>query len=371
MLRMGVTTALGGNCGENHMDPIAYLDQLDREGGYINMGLMAGHIYYRCRAGHTDKYTPLTEPELSHLTALLQEALAGGCMGISFGIRYVPGIDERELLACAALCRPSGKLISAHVRDDAGHVFGAMQELIGVCEALQVPCQVSHIGSMGGFGQMKGVLALIDLCREKQLDVTADCYPYYAFSTGIGETTYDDGFLERYNTDYSAIEICEGTYRGQRCTQEIFQQLRRDAPQTLTVCSVMKPEDVDLAVLHPAVMIASDGLLDRGQGHPRASGTFPRFISRYVRTGRMTLYDAVNKMTALPAAKLGLGQKGRLNKGADADLVIFDPEKIEDRATFDQPMAAPDGIDAVLIGGQIAMDHGAVINGRLGRAVRG
>ncbi len=370
MLRMGVTTALGGNCGENYMDPADYLDDLDRNGGWINMAMMAGHGYFRQKAGHRDKYTPLTETELTGTTALLQEALDSGCMGVSFGIRYIPGIDERELAACVSLCRSSGGLVSAHIRDDAQHVFGALEEIIQVCEKFDVPLQVSHIGSMGGFGQMKEVLEMIGLCRERQLDVTADCYPYYAFSTGIGETTYDDGFLERYGTEYAAIEICEGAYQGQRCTPELFRQLRQDAPQTLTICHVMKPEDVDLALMDPAVMIASDGLLNRGQGHPRAAGTFPRFIRNYVRTGRISLYDAVNKMTTLPAAKLGLTGKGRLNKGADADLVIFDPEKIEDRATFEHPTAAPAGIDEVLIGGRIALRGGEAVNGRLGRAVR-
>ena len=132
----------------------------------------------------------------------------------------------------------------------------------------------------------------------------------------------------------------------------------------------MKPEDVDLALLHPNILLASDGLMDNGQGHPRAAGTFPRFLAQYVRTGRISLDDAIAKMTALPAARLGLTNKGTLRRGADADVVVFDLERIQDRASFDQPNAAPEGLDYVLINGEVAMDHGRIVRAGLGRSVR-
>ena len=176
MLRMGVTTAIGGNCGDNYMDPIAYLDELDAKGGPINMGLCAGHTYFRNKAGHTDKYTEITEEELSKMTVMMKEALDKGCIGVSFGIRYVPGINEHEMLECGKLCQPSQKLVSAHVRNDAQYIFGAMQELINIGEKLNVPVQVSHVGSMGGFGQMIQMLEIIDAYKASGYDVTADCY---------------------------------------------------------------------------------------------------------------------------------------------------------------------------------------------------
>lgn len=370
MLRMGVTTAIGGNCGDNYMEPADYLDELDSKGGPINMGLFAGHTYFRNKAGHTDKYTEVTDKELTDMTKMMDEALDKGCVGVSFGIRYVPGINEKELLECGKLCVKSNKMVTAHVRNDAEFIFGAMQELINIGEKLNVPVQVSHIGSMGGFGQMREMLQIIDAYKANNYDVTADCYPYYAFSTRIGETTYDDGFLERYGTDYSVIEVCEGKYKGKRCNEQIFKELREEAPHTITVCHVMKPEDVDMALLHPNVMLASDGLLNSGQGHPRAAGSFPRFIKNYVKTGKLPLYDAINKMTAMPARKLGLQKKGRLNKGADADIVIFDTDRIEDTATFDKPVEYPKGIDYVLISGEIALRDNEVINARLGKSVR-
>lgn len=370
MLRMGVTTAIGGNCGDNYMDPIAYLDELDANGGPINMGLCAGHTYFRNKAGHTDKYTEINKEELEKMTIMMKDALDKGCIGVSFGIRYVPGINEKEMLECGKLCQSSQKFVSAHVRNDAEYIFGAMQELINIGEKLNVPVQVSHVGSMGGFGQMTQMLEVIDAYKASGYDVTADCYPYYAFSTRIGETTYDDGFLERYDTDYSVVEVCEGKYKGQRCTEEIFRELREKAPETITVCHVMKPEDVDLALIHPNVMLASDGLLNQGQGHPRASGTFPRFIKNYVKTGRISLYDAINKMTTMQAKKLGLKNKGRLSKGADADIVIFDLDKIADNATFDNPVEYPSGIEYVIIAGEVALKGNQVVSGTLGKSVR-
>lgn len=370
MLRMGVTTAVGGNCGINTLDPARYLDLMDRDGGPVNMALLAGHTYLREAAGHTDKYTPITGDELKRLQILTQQALDCGCFGVSYGIRYVPGLNEREMLETAKFCQGTGKFIAAHVRDDADAIFTAVEELAHIGKVLDLPVQNSHVGSMGGFGQMERLLEMLDRDRSAGLDIASDCYPYHAFSTRIGETTYDDGFLERYRADYSVIEVCEGRYKGRRCTEEIFRELRAQAPRTLTVCHVMKPEDVDMALLHPNVLLASDGLMDNGQGHPRAAGTFPRFLKEYVRTGRLGLYEAVRKMTALPAQRLGLTSKGTLAPGADADVVVFDLERACDRATFDQPLLPPEGIEHVFIGGAHAVSGGQVVRDDLGRAVR-
>jgi len=197
-----------------------------------------------------------------------------------------------------------------------------------------------------------------------------DCYPYFAFSTRLGTPTYDPGWLDRYHCDYDVLEFCEGKYKGQRATKETFDEMRRDFPQCITVCYVMKEEDVRLAFRHPAVMLASDGLLSSGQGHPRASGSFPRFLAEFARTGNLSLYDAVNKMTAMPAARLGLANKGRLNVGADADITIFDFSKIRDHATFAEPTLSPEGIDYVLIGGQVAARDCQIVKNNCGKAVR-
>lgn len=370
MLRMGVTTAIGGNCGQNCCDPGDYLDKVDQSGAAVNVGMLAGHEYFRECAGAMDKYAPTTAAQRESMAENIAAALDRGCMGVSYGIRYIPGIDMEELAATAAPCVKDGKFIAAHIRSDAEEVFRSARELLDTGRALGLPVELSHIGSMAGFGQMERFLAQVDEYRQGGLDVSCDCYPYYAFSTTIGSATYDEGWRDRYHCGYDVVELCEGKYKGQRCTKEIFGELRRDEPKCLTVCYVMKQEDVDMAFRHPNVMLASDGLLSHGQGHPRAAGTFPRFLSKFVRAGKLSLEDALRRMTVMPADKLGLGQKGRLSVGADADIVIFDAQRIDDRASFQSPDTAPEGIDLVLIGGETALENGRIVRRDLGRAIR-
>ena len=371
MLHMGVTTAVAGNCGENKYHPADYLDLVDRDGAPVNVAMLAGHGFFRHEAGCLDRYAPATASQRDRMAGEIREALQRGCIGVSFGIRYEPGMDARELTETAAAVRGTGKLVSAHVRDDAARIFAATREFLDAGLPLETPLQVSHIGSMAGFGQMAEFLSLIDEYRRIRSDILCDCYPYDAFSTGLGSATYDEGWLERYGCDYSVLELCLPEYEGQRCTEKLFRRVRRELPDTMTVCHVMRQADVDLAYRHEAVMVASDATLDHGRGHPRACGTFPRVLSRYVRSGVLTLDDAIRRMTVLPAAQLGLGNKGRLSEGADADVVIFDPEQICDRATFTDPLTPPAGIGRVLIGGKPVLRDGEILDRRAGKAVRG
>lgn len=370
MLRMGVTTVLGGQCGENVYDPGDYLDLVERDGAPVNVAMLAGHGYYRSVSGCTDKYAPATRLQRKVMAEGIGRALERGCFGVSYGIRYVPGIDMAELAETAEPCRKAGKLIAAHIRSDAEEVYDAAREFMDTGVGIGIPVQLSHIGSMAGFGQMKEFLKMVDEYKMNGLDVSCDCYPYYAYSTSIGATTYDEGWMDRYDCDYDVIELCEGPYKGQRCTKEIFEEMRRDFPGCLTVCHVMRPDEVDGAFRHPNVMLASDGILSRGQGHPRAAGAFPRLYAEFVRTGKLDLYKAVSMMTSEPAAKMGLASKGRLNVGADADVVIFDLETIQDGGTFSDPIRSPKGIDYVFIGGEIAAKDCRVVQKNLGKAIR-
>lgn len=370
-LHMGVTSALGGNCGNNAFaSPSEYLDLIDRQGIPVHLGLFAGHTDARLRAGGEDKYAPIDGTVLNRMLAELERELEAGCAGISFGIKYTPGTTFSELLEVCSLCKKLNKPISAHIRDDAAGVYDAAREIAEVARLLGIQAEISHIGSMAGFGQMDETLQMLDEYVLNGTNLGVDCYPYDAFSTEIGETTYDEGWLERYHTTYSSIELCDGEFKGQRCTEETFRKLRREAPGTITVCHVMKPEEVDSALLHPNVVLATDGFLHNGQGHPRAAGTFPRFLKNYVLTGKISLDDAIAKMTSIPAQKFKLENKGRISAGADADLVIFDPERIADTSAYEDPVSPPDGIDFVLIGGETALEKGTVVNRSLGRSLR-
>lgn len=367
MLRMGVTTVLGGNCGDNVLPPKEYFEAV-REGLPVNLCLLAGHGDARRLAGVTDRYAAPTPEQITKMAEILKEWIADGCFGVSYGIRYSPGITEEELRRTAEVCRQEKLLIAAHLRDDADYIFDALEEFLAVARAHDLPCQVSHLGSMGGYGQMEEVLSILEDQREKGLDVMADCYPYSAFSTTIGATTYDPGFLERYRCGYDAIVLCGGEYDGQRCTEELFHTLRREAPGTITVAHVMLTEDVDMCLRHRLVMPASDGLMEGGHGHPRAAGTFPRFLKEY--KNKLGLYEAIEKITAMPARRMGLRNKGNLGVGSDADLVIFDPETIGDCATFTQPTLVPSGIDCVILGGRVVCQEGKITDPRGGRVIK-
>lgn len=371
MLHMGVTTAVAGNCGENKSHPADYLDLVARDGTPVNVAMLAGHGFFRELSGCRDRYAPSTAAERLWMARELERALERGCLGISYGVRYQPGMDARELAETAESCRGSGKLLAAHIRDDAAQVFSAAREFLDATLPLDTPLQLSHIGSMAGFGQMREFLELLDGYRQGREDIRADCYPYAAFSTTLGSATYDEGWRERYGCGYEAVELCLDRGRGTRCDEALFRRMRAERPECVTVCHVMHQDEVDLALRHEAVMVASDSTLDQGRGHPRACGTFPRVLSRYVANGVLSLDEAITKMTALPAKQLGLKHKGNLSLGSDADIVIFDPETVLDLATFDEPLAAPRGIERVLLAGRTVLKDGTILDRHAGTAVRG
>ena len=370
MLRQGVTTAVGGNCGGNVHDPIDYLNMVDRQGTAVNVALFAGHEYFRVAAGAEDIYGGSTEAQKQDMEKNIRTALECGCVGVSFGLRYVPGADKEEFFRAAACCQESKKPIASHVRDDADAIFDSIEELVDAGREFGIPMEISHIGSMAGFGQMVAVLNKVEQYHAEGLDVTLDCYPYFAFSTRLGTPTYDPGWLDRYHCGYDVLEFCDGKYRGQRATKDTFDEMRRDFPDCLTVCYVMKEEDIRLAFRHPSVMLGSDGITDNGRGHPRCAGTFPRFLSEFVKKGDISLYEAVKKMTIQPAKRLNLPQKGHLGIGADADVTIFDFETVTDRATFADPALPPVGIAYVLMGGQVVLKDGIILRDNAGKAVR-
>lgn len=370
MLRQGVTTAVGGNCGGNVHDPLDYLRMVDRKGAAVNVALYAGHEYFRIAAGAEDIYGGSTEQQRREMARNITAALAGGCVGVSFGLRYVPGADKEEFFRAAACCAGTGKPIASHVRDDADAIFASIEELIDAGRAYGLPMQISHIGSMAGFGQMEAVLKKVEDYRAEGLDVSLDCYPYFAFSTRLGTPTYDPGWLERYHCGYDVLEFCDGKYQGRRATKETFSEMRRDFPDCLTVCYVMQEQDIRLAFRHESVMLGSDGITDNGRGHPRCAGTFPRFIAEFVKKGDLDLYQAIEKMTAMPARRLNFRNKGHLGIGADGDVTIFDYDRIRDRATFADPALPPEGIEYVLIGGEIVLQDGIILKDRCGKAVR-
>ena len=370
MIKMGVTTAIGGNCGEGPTEPDVYLNAVDRLGIPVNFGLLVPHGILRKKVNEKDKYKKVSKENIRKMRDIAKEYLDKGCLGISFGIRYIPGITKEELLYISEAAKKDNKMVAAHIRDDAQNVIPSAIEFIEVGKKFGVPIQLSHIGSMGAYGQMEQLLSLIDNYKANGINIGSDCYPYNAFSTGLGETTYGEGFLDRYQTTYNSIEIAEGKYKGQRLTEDLFFKLREIAPELSTIAYVMKEEEVDMAISHPDICVASDGFLHGLQGHPRASGTFPRFIKKYVKEKKLlNLYQAIEKMTYLPAKRVGI-KKGSLGINDDADIVIFNYDEIEDKATFKQPVLVPKGLKYVIVAGKVAVKDNKIINNKLGKSLR-
>ena len=370
MVRMGVTTAIGGNCGSNNAAPDHYLDVVDRDGYATNLALMVGHTFLRNQCSGISKYDRVEDKVISDMVELVERYLDAGCLGVSFGVKYIPGTCWEEIIALAKLCQKGDKVVSSHVRNDVEGVFDACSELADIGREAGVKVQFSHIGSMGGYGQMKRLLAQIEGYHAEGIDLMCDCYPYDAFSTEIGATTYDAENFAAYQSDYSHILLCDGPYAGQRCTKEIFEEMRENRPDTMTVGYFMRQEDVDMALSAPYVMLGSDGILVGDQGHPRAAGAFPRFLKRYAASGKMSLSEAVAKVTTMAAQRLQLDKKGSLKPGCDADIVVFDLNSVEDCATYTQAVLPPMGIDWVLIGGEAAIKEGQLVRDDLGCSIR-
>ena len=370
MLRMGVTTAVAGNCGENEYHPADYLDLVDEQGTAVNVAMLAGHEFFRKLAGGHDRYAQISREQTKAAAQQMEESLQRGCLGVSYGLRYVPGITKEELFETAKSCKKYDRLIAAHIRSDAAEVFDSLDEFLGTVASLGCPVEVSHIGSMAGFGQMRDFLRQVDYYRQLNPRIGCDCYPYDAFATGIGTATFDEGWINRYGCDYSVIELAEGEYKGQRCTEEVFRKVREEFPECIAIAHVMQQDEVDLAYSHEAVCLGSDGSLSRGQGHPRAAAAFPRFLCRYMRGAGVGVSKAVEILSSRAAERLGLESKGRFSIGADADVVIFDPCTVEDKASFEEPNLPPVGIDYVIVNGSIAVEKGRVLNGRAGKSVR-
>jgi dihydroorotase len=212
---------------------------------------------------------------------------------------------------------------------------------------------------------------MIGEAKSRKLDVTTECYPYIAGMTDIKSAIFDEGWQEVFNIDYKDLQWAA---TGERLTKETFEKYRKTGGMVAVFS--MTEEIVTAAIKSPLTMIASDGILERGKGHPRTAGTYSRVLGNYVRDkGTLTLVDALTKMTLMPAQRLerrvpAMKNKGRIRVGADADLTIFDPRLITDKSTFQEPAQYAGGIRFVLVNGIVIVKEGQLENVYPGRAVR-
>ena len=362
MLKMGVTTAIGGNCGIGPNNIGEYLKEYEKN-PLINFKMLLPHKILRDYIGAEDRYTSLSSDEIEKMYKYGEKLIKeNNLLGISFGIEYIPGINREELVNLAKL--GENKIIAVHLRKDGDDIIESCEEFFEIAKYINSHFQISHIGSMAGYGQMRKFLNYIQNKIDNGLDIGCDCYPYTAFSTHIGSAVFDDGYIESHGGDYSRLEVLDGKYKGQRCTKEIFNYLRKNSPDTLVAGHLMVDEDIKIAFQDKNVVVASDGLLsESGNGHPRAVGTFPKFLRKYVLDDKiMSLSEGVAKITNQPADFYGL-KAGTLSIGANGDITIFSLDELKDNATFDK-LTSPSGIKYVLVNGSIALKDGEITTKR-------
>lgn len=321
----------------------------------------------------------LSAAELSTFDDLVRANLADGFAGVSFSPEYSPGTSTDELLRLATTAAELGQVAFFHVRysdpNPPGTSDEAIDEVLAVARGTGASVHIEHLSSTGGTFMMAEMLDKLDAARADGVDVTACVYPYDYWGTFLASSRFAAGWQDRYGLTYEDLQIA-GTEI--RLTEASYPQALAENKLVAALGSI--PEDeVQLALGRPWMMIASDAILNPDlNNHPRAAGTFARLLGRYVRDlGVVDLTSALAKVTILPARRVegmipAMALKGRLQRGADADIVAFDPATVADRATVATPNLTSVGIHWVLVDGQVALAEGQALRSvRAGRALTG
>ncbi|MEQ2457452.1 amidohydrolase family protein [Flavonifractor hominis] len=361
MVRMGVTTGVCGNCGDQYQPVRVLREAIAANGGWpMQYVPLAGYNQYRHSLCHLGFYDPATPAQREEVRAALQRELDGGAWGISFGLEYDPGISTEEMTQAVRALEGEDLMVSIHFRADCDGCLDSVREMAQLSRDTGRKVEISHLGSLAATaGNMAPSLEIINREMAENPKLGYDVYPYTAFCTAIGSAVFDMDWRSKWNRDYDCIQLLYPPYQNQRCTEELYERLRREQPEQNVVVFAMDEEQVAMAIANPNGFFGSDGGLSGGAGHPRAAGTFPRILGRYVREqGVLTLMQALDKLTRRPARYLGLRDRGEIRPGFRADLTIFDPDTIRDGARFDDLYVPNVGIRHVLVGGVAALEDG-------------
>ena len=380
----GVTTALELEIGAP--DVAAFL-KAKQGASLINYGTSASHVAARSlvfgaplppgdilpKSGPaTDQHA--TPAQIEEIEKRLRSELDAGGLAIGMGIQYVPGATRLEVIDMFRLAAERGLPVYTHIRsngrEEPGSSIESVSEVIGAAAITGASLHIVHLNSSCALDALE-CLRMIEGARARGLDVTTEAYPYIAGMTAINSAVFSPGWQQRLGISYDSIMLPD---TGERLTKERFDELHNSATTHFVIIFSNTQEMIDKIIPHPLVMIASDGL----PGHPRNAGTYSRVLAQYVREkGAISLMDALRKMSLMPAEMLERSTpaarlKGRLQEGADADIVVFDAESITDRSTFEKPMEPSTGVRYLLVGGTVVVDDGKIVDGVFpGRALLG
>ena len=373
--RDGVTTALELEVGAGDVD--AWYE--DREGrAAVNFGASVGHIPVRIDVmNDPGDFLPVadaafreaTPDELRQIKQGIETGLERGALAVGFGLDYTRGCSRWEALEVFRVAAKYGASCHVHVRgkghQDPMSSIEAAGEVIAASAISGAPLHIVHVQSTG-LHATGATLGMVQGAREQGLDVTTECYPYTAGMTAIDSALFSEGWEEKYGIGYDSLQWAD---TGERLTASTFAEYRETGGMVIVHST---PQDaVDTAVTSPLTAIATDGFLRNGKGHPRTSGTYSLILGRYVRERKLlSLRNALAKCSLMPAKRLerrapAFASKGRIRPGMDADIVVFDADRVIDNSTYEEPTLAPTGIEFVVVGGEAVVEAGEIVEGAL------
>ncbi|MCH8063549.1 MAG: amidohydrolase family protein [Chloroflexi bacterium] len=372
-VRDGVTTALELEVGVGDIDEWYG----EREGNAaINFGAGVGHIPARMRVMNDPgvflptgdaAHRAATDDEITDIKGIVGRGLERGALAVGLGIDYTKAASRWEIVEIFRIASEYGASCHVHLRGK-GHrepmsAIEALEEVVAATAITGAALHVVHIQSTG-MRATERLLEMIAGAAEHGLDVTTECYPYTAGMTRIESALFDEGWQENYGIDYDSLQWPE---TGEFLNASTFAERRETGGWVIAHST--PPEAVRAAVISPLTIIATDGIMKDGKGHPRTSGTFSLVLGRYVRESNdLSLMDAIRKMTLMPARRLetrapAFKSKGRIREGADADIAVFDPDVIIDTSTYEQPTLPPRGMTHVIVNGVPVVSEGKLNEG--------
>ena len=401
-----------------------YIGLVEKSGSALNIAMLVGHGTIRGSVMGRRAAKP-TDREMDSMVALVKESMQAGAFGMSTGLAYTPGAyaDTREVIELSKTVADFAGIYATHMRSEGRTLVESVEEAIGIGKEADLPVEISHLKTMHpeNWGKLDRVFDVIEASRGQGMDVAADRYPYLSAYTGLASVIPDWVFAD--STDAALKRLEDGRTRQQieneltlqhrdlrdyfsrimlsQCfagelklfegmtipviaeqlgmgpLDAVFHILIRDRLMTTAIYFAMDEGNLKRILAKPYVSIGSDaglradyGPLYEGKPHPRAYGTYPRVFSDFVKTGILSMEQAIHKMTSLPAARVGIQHRGMIKEGWFADVVIFSPERMEDRATYLQPHVYPAGIDTVIVNGVVVVSRGVHTKALPGRMLR-